>query len=926
MLRARDDVHVEPVVTAAPALAPRESLPVLNLHNTLPELAGLVVTALEGEDWLDAYLLAAGMGQLIDDYLEPDPLALRRISSFLAKDGGAAGRALAAGATRPGANALARISAVRPSAGTVQGVGTIVETALERLAELVLGAEISSDTHRALQDLMRASELIHGGSTRLSHELRDDIVRLPACFRSFDQHPDDLRALSRAFRGADPQPGAPVLVVGIRTSGSYMAPLLAACLRAEGYGEVAAITMRPGRRAQASRRAMVRAIGARGGSVLLCDDPPGTGASIARAAGELVDLGIAPEQIVLVLALFAGERELPPSLAGFRSVVLPYEDWSIHERLSAHAVRSAADVLLGDGCKVTAAECLATRAPRNGRGHLKGTFALRIEETGTQQLKQMQISVEGVGLGYFGHHATAVAAQLREFLPPLLGVRDGLLLRSWMPDEARADRLPAERLPQIAARVAGYVFARNRRLGIPRDVTLRQSGQYPAWEAASTVLSHSFGRAWPLGRTLITDRAVKRLLRVRRPCVVDGRVTLSQWFSSDGPDDLVKVDWDQGASWNLGLGCCDPVFDLAGMTAAGADPALGAELRSAYASLDADAIDDERWLLYELAHLSAPDAPRESRHALWRARSRAVQRYFRRVYFEDLTPAADGPLCGLDLDGVLETEHLGFPALRPASARGLRALVAHGFRPLIVTGRSAADLVERCQNYGLAGGVAEYGCVTFNARDALVEVIATPEEQRVVDRLRAELGACDGVTLDEDYTHAIRAFVRDARGARGPVPADLLAEARRAADAQDVSLIVGDEQTDVVHGSIDKGRGTLAIAASLVGDRLDAATPLAFAMGDTTTDLPLLRLARAPFAPAHAKAALGAVATVTRSGYQLGFAEAVEDLVGHAPGGCAQCALRPPTRERRLLLGLLGLGERGMGRIPVQVAKLAGLA
>jgi hydroxymethylpyrimidine pyrophosphatase-like HAD family hydrolase len=300
-----------------------------------------------------------------------------------------------------------------------------------------------------------------------------------------------------------------------------------------------------------------------------------------------------------------------------------------------------------------------------------------------------------------------------------------------------------------------------------------------------------------------------------------------------------------------------------------------------------------------------------------------MQNYFGRVYFDDLTLVEDGPLCGIDIDGVLETEYLGFPALSPASAGGLRALIAHGYRPLIVTGRSLGDVIERCQAYRLAGAVAEYGSATYTARDQLVTVVASSEEQAAIARLRAEFRALDGVFLDDDYTHAIRAFVRDSRGARGPLPHEMIAAAQRVAAAEQVSCVEGDDQTDFVPESIDKGRGVRSLAAALAaGASVDGDAPLEFAVGDTAADIPLLALAQRAFAPAHGKQALGERFTVTRGSYQQGFAEAVGSLLGHAPGSCAQCALASPSAERRLLLGVLGVRERGIRRLPSQVLKL----
>ncbi|GAA3065387.1 hypothetical protein GCM10010464_32190 [Pseudonocardia yunnanensis] len=43
-------------------------------------------------------------------------------------------------------------------------------------------------------------------------------------------------------------------------------------------------------------------------------------------------------------------------------------------------------------------------------------------------------------------------------------------------------------------------------------------------------------------------------------------------------------------------------------------------------------------------------------------------------------PPADGPLCAIDIDGVLEAGAFGFSAITPTATTALRALAAHGYR------------------------------------------------------------------------------------------------------------------------------------------------------------------------------------------------------------------------------------------------------
>ena len=74
----------------------------------------------------------------------------------------------------------------------------------------------------------------------------------------------------------------PVCVVGVRTSGSYLAPLLAGSLRLRGRpAEVS--TLRPGQRWTRAEARRLRGAASAGATAVLVDDPPRSWSSVARA-------------------------------------------------------------------------------------------------------------------------------------------------------------------------------------------------------------------------------------------------------------------------------------------------------------------------------------------------------------------------------------------------------------------------------------------------------------------------------------------------------------------------------------------------------------------------------------------------------------------------------------------------------------------
>jgi hydroxymethylpyrimidine pyrophosphatase-like HAD family hydrolase len=905
-------------ISATGAQGDGEALMLGNLLNDLPVLASLLASEVERGAWLDAYLLAAGMSQVFDDRLDP---ALRHLDAVARHLDGHPGRGARLGARA--ARTATSLSTLVPSPDSRArllrwggGLAALLETLADRVVRAPTAASPSGGLAGAAATLASTVDGLPGWLLRTP-------LRLPACFRSFDQHPEDLARLVDAFSRRWPSRRRAVVVVGVRTSGSYLAPLIAAELRARAYEAVRVLTVRPGRALPRRERDLVRDTARQGGVAVLTDDPPVTGGSLASAARTLRGLGLAPHDIVLMLQIDQSAGDLPPALAPYPAVVLPWEQWTVQDRLSSDRVRATLDALLGGDDRVRAAE--EVPVPFERRGHRRARFRVELCDARTGERYARQMLVEGVGLGYLGAHALAVARDLGMFSPRVFGLRDGLLYREWLPHERRVDCAAEELDPAVAGSIAAYVATRHRALGVKEDISLRLAGEQPAWEVASMALSRVFGRGSLAARPLVTDRVAKRLLRVDSPSVVDGDTSLDRWFMRDGRrTPMTKVGAAEHSFWHLGLACFDPAFDLAGATARASDAAFARRLRQAYADETGEWVDEERMLLYELAHLwgRARSHPQETA-ALRGAAARALQRYFGDVFLRELPPVPPGgPLCALDVDGVLETEHLGFPALTASAARALRALLAHGYRPLLASGRSAAEIVERCRAYGLAGGVAEYGAVTYDAQEDRLRVLLSPDQGRRLDRLRAALMTIEDVHVDPGYRYSVRAFRYTRGGRRVRLDAATSARALSRMDRGEIAAIDGEGQTDFVVRAIDKGVGLRALTGAL--GSAHEARPLAFAVGDTAADRPAFDLAAVAFAPANATAdTRGAAVTVLRRAYQPGLEEAVRSVLGHRPGGCIRCRGPRLTDERELLLRVLGAQERGRLGMGMQGMRLA---
>jgi adenine/guanine phosphoribosyltransferase-like PRPP-binding protein len=668
-------------------------LRLVDLLNDLDELVHLLHLEFTQGSVLNAYLLAAGIGQVTEDYLYSDRGLLLKAATHLRASAGVAGKAAAAIVVGVDTSwrALRRLWGGDELAERwLVGVRSLV-TALAPY--VVTGEDAGWRTSSA-----PLARRLFEANLELPARLRRSVVRLPSCFRSFDQHPEDMNHLAARFAVKFPERNRPTTVVGLRTSGSYLAPLVASALEGLGFENVGWLTMRPGSPPGAAQRRTIRQAARAGGRVLIIDDPPTTGGSYRRAALALAELGVREEAIVLLVCLGPARVEPPDALRSYPGVVLAWADWSINDRLQTAAVGDALAGLLAPRRRIDSIARVSFDA--TPRGHASARFSVRVTDVqdGTHTL--LQVHAAGVGVGYFGEHSLAVARRLARFSPRLHGMVDGVLFREWLPDGRRLEPAIAMGDPRVTAAVVDYVVSRRDALRTSADTAQRLRGRMPAWEAVSNLLSRAFGRGWAWSRLPLVDPTVKDCLRAEVASVVDGCMAPHNWFAGYGwPRSIRKVDADRRAFANLDLASYDAVYDLASFAA---DAELigagsGDASRRAYEQATGETVSAERWFLLQVLHLW--DRQRlglGEDSALRRAMSRAAQRYFAEVFLNGTRTPAHGPLVALDIDGVLEGEALGFSCLTGASAIALRALLRHGFRPVLITGRSLAEVRDRC--------------------------------------------------------------------------------------------------------------------------------------------------------------------------------------------------------------------------------------
>ncbi len=940
------------VAAAPPPAAARHEVksrsayhPVFELHELIDTAGTCLAAATESSTTdskaalLDAFLAVASICQVASDHVHRDVADLKRFakySSSLPRPAGPAAKGLLLGAARAGH----RVRAVRQRSSV--GWLANVEDFAAAIARVLWGRVDEEGTTLA----RRWAEL----ATLPSDMPRHGIAIPPRCFFTFDQTPEDCIELAARYSNQHPDRELPILVVGLRTSGCFLAPIVAAHLGRLGFTDVAWTSWRPGQPRLLRDRTLTARAASRGGAAVIVDDPPTSGGSLARVAAELSDAGFRRDRVTLLLQLFPGTREWEDRLARWETIRLEWPDWHIHRLLDRAAIAgdmaellTAGDPIRSNGHGPATHERAATvlgvtrmavdPAEDEGIGirarkHVRARYEVEVLSSNGSRFAR-EVFVHGVGLGMFGTMAESAARRLNGYVPDVIGLRHGLLFRDWVPSAAAVDESDERQREHLARAAARYAAHRASSLQVANDASSEMSGHDALWEQAARWLGEGFGRfALPLRPVL--HGAGRRLLRPRRMSIIDGAMGPGRWYNSDGR--LLKSGWDEGAFVYQIPFCYDAAFDVAAASSQRLpDEAFGRLARAEYEAASGRLIDDVHWFLYQLLSEadrqswarrqgSAGGAPTDELiDALTAGERRSAdlhRAYLSDSLLADLRPSESGELCAIDIDGVLESARRAYPTPDTAGLLALRALTVHGFRPVIATGRSIGESVRRCRDYRLAGAVAEYGSVVYDAATARTQVLLGPGAVADLEALRHALLHAGGVHLDPAFEHSVRAFtVR--RGRRFAVPAEVVAQAVEAAGvASRVSIVAGWAQTDFVPAGIDKGTGLRALAG-LMGVAREPV--LALAVGDAMPDLAMFALARIAAAPANADSRLTAGGKVTscRRSFGEGLAEAVAMLVGHAPGSCPICAA-PKVRgvDAALLLALLQVGDvRGLRKL-----------
>lgn len=774
-------------------------------------------------------------------------------------------------------------------------------------------------------------------------DLRARRPRIPGAFRRHDLSHFDVLALARKFAAADGRSRRPLLVLAVRTAGSYFAPLVMACLRAEGYADIDSVSIHPKKGVTPWETARIARCAARGGQVVIVDEPLDTGATLEAVVGILRRAGVGT--IAALLPVHPRRRDWSAELArsaigDIRIVRLEPEEWHKHRLLAADAVeRRLRPYFLNMGYRsisVVNSRASATFDEMLARasGEYFGSRLKRVHEvhlvTANGSREVRFVLAKSVGWGWLAYHAFLAADALAPFTAPVLGLRDGILYMEWLP-QVRAGAPDIDREKMVRT-IASYVAARARLLKLPDDpcADLSRRRHHDGIELLANMLGRAYGSR--VVAALRGPRIRHELAGMSGPAaaLIDGRMHPDEWIGAGGA--LLKTDFEHHGLGKSALNMTDPACDLAdAILGFGLSRREERSLIAHYASNCADHDIEERLILGKiLAGCAAMTAARAcladprlaSRHAAanrrylqaWRFLTVQVTHYCGKFVRKAARIRWRSPLMVLDLDGVVDHRRFGFPCTTASGIEALSLLHAHEAAIALNTARAIGEAKEYCDAYGCAGAVAEYGSVAWDAVGGHEQVLASAASLRQLENLRGALRGIPGAHLDDAYRYSIRVY-RFEGDSMAPLPAATIENLLGRLGADEVTVRHTTIDTAIHARAVDKGSGLRALLELAGAPGLETV-----AVGDSEPDLAMFRAAWRCFAPANIlcrKAAVENGCQIVGKPYQRGLLEVARRVLHPDGKRCALC--RPPARSATASVGLfpklLRIADRGRGSL-----------
>jgi len=745
----------------------------------------------------------------------------------------------------------------------------------------------------AVRELLRAP---------LPSAMRTRRPRIPGAFRSQDLTHFDVLSLGGKFIAAFPDRKRPLLVTGLRTAGSYFALLLRAYLETQGYPRVQCVTLRPKAGTSHWERERIASNARKNSLAVIIDEPVATGGTLGKGIALLNKHGISLSNVVVLFPVHRNGRNWKnhsdaQPLFACHVLSLEHHEWYKHKLIDSEAPKAVLQeyfrdqgwdaVVQSQGAEEANAHLKAVSEEKY-HSRLKQVYSVRLARRGETTTRY--ILAKSVGWGWLGYHAFVAGNRLAGCVPPVLGLRDGILYSEWV-HEANHKPLPSAEIVQTLAR---YVATRASELRFKADEGMdvtRNSQPARGLEELAGRLSGAYGKA---GGVLKRARMKRELsaMESHQPALIDGRMRRMEWIPSDGT--MLKSDYEHHGIGKHQLNLTDPAYDLAETILHwNLSEDEERELLDAYAAQSHDHNVHSRIFLHKIlagswwmdrAIENINDPRLLARHGefnrqyieAWNFLVLQTMRFCAGLCHKPAQVRWSSPLAVLDVDGVIDKQVFGFPSTSMAGMQAISLLHQHGFAVMLNTARSIPEVKEYCRAYGFAGGVSEYGAHVWDAVSGEERVLISDDSLDKLARVRDALSRIPGTFLNDDFHYSIKAYTYD-HGRCVPIPRVVVQDIVAALGIEGLGIHPTYTDTAIIATETDKARGMVELL------RLAGLTEAdTHAIGDTASDLPMFRVAVHSYAPGNVSCGPAAhllKCRIARPAYQSGLLDSVRAMI-----------------------------------------------
>ncbi|WP_111307977.1 HAD hydrolase family protein [Confluentibacter sediminis] len=789
-----------------------------------------------------------------------------------------------------------------------------------------------------------ALELADLSRTVLPKKMLNQAVTSPRAFRCQDLTPYDVLTLSKKYCLENTDKNKPILIIGLRSAGSYFAPVLRADLAKRGYNNISMVTLRPKKGASRNEKEKIQEFVNLDGNIVIIDEPIYVGLTLKICVKILDELKVQRQSVSVLFPLHPSATDLnkteaPSALKGCHFITSSPDEYFKYGRLKKDEVEKQLEeyFLARDYKKATLItdtnvhkfnETLSNQSENSWTEHLKRVYGVQLERQ-SGEVEIQYIVAKSVGWGWQSYREFFAANCLKGFVPSILGLRDGILYYEWIENSPNsAKKIDRNKIIEI---VSEYLAARVKGLSFEEDpssfISETQVGMLLVYRNHSTTL---------LGR--ITNSLKRKAFNYRlstltcpNACLIDGNMRIADWLKHEF--ELVKTDYAQHGLGKIEVNVTDPAYDLANSVLSfELSEQEEMDLMQMYMSISGDINIAERITLYKVltglwsmqqSRFRLHDNKLSSRHReysddfikAWTFTMIQLARYTASFVPKLEAKSPFNTIVVSDVDGVIDQHIIGIPSNTPSGIEALSLLHMNGYPIVLNTARSVYDVKEYCKAYGFLGGVAESGSYIWDAATDKEQILVSAETLTKIERVKLALEDIPGVFTNPYYKYSIKAFkYGDSITGTIPVPSELVNSVLAQCEAEDLYAHQTSTDTAILSPGIDKGTGMMALLQFL-----NCSTCNTIAIGDTEPDLSMFRVANHSYAPSHTNvrnAAIQIGCHVVDKPFQLGLLEIVRHII-QTNGGKTRLDEKPSFKQKehnKILFDMLSDVEKSKPR------------